>query len=97
MCPIRGPARGYKHVFSSLELPRRLMLHVMIPRVLRMERILQAFLDRDRKSLVLTLMDDHRTESFEQAKNLVEKLLSLPWNVASWTIIEQNPLNRQRT
>ncbi len=79
--PVMVSARGYKHVFSSLELPRRLMLHVMIPRVLRMERILQAFLDGDRKSLVLTLMDDHRTESFEQAKNLVEKLLSLPWNV----------------
>lgn len=79
--PVLVNAKGYRHIFSGLTLPRRLMLYVMIPRILMMERVLQAFLDGDLKSLVLALMDDHRTKSFEQAKNLIERLLSLPWNI----------------
>jgi len=61
-------------------LPKRLMLYVMIPRMQRMERILQAFKEGDRKSLVLMLMDDPRTESYEKANALVEELLAQPWN-----------------
>ena len=62
------------------KLPRRLMSYVMRPRMRRMEQILQAFLDGDRKSLVLMLMEDYRTKSFEQSKALLEELLSQPWN-----------------
>jgi len=61
-------------------LPKRLMMYVMIPRMLRMERILQAFTEGDRKSLVLMLMDDPRTESYEKAEALVDELLAQPWN-----------------
>lgn len=56
------------------------MLHVMIPRILRMEQILQAFLEDDRKGLLLMLMEDHRTKEFESAMALVDKLLAQPWN-----------------
>ena len=61
-------------------LPKRLMMYVMIPRMLRMERILQAFTEGDRKSLVLMLMNDPRTESYEKAEALVDELLAQPWN-----------------
>ena len=61
-------------------LPARLMSHVMIPRMRRMEQILQAFVDGDRRSLVLMLMEDPRTKSFEQARRLIDELLSQPWN-----------------
>jgi alpha-galactosidase len=61
-------------------LPTRLMSYVIMPRMIRMERILQAFLEGDRKSLVLMLMDDPRTESYEKAKALVDELLAQPWN-----------------
>ncbi|HOJ92536.1 MAG TPA: alpha-glucosidase/alpha-galactosidase [Dictyoglomaceae bacterium] len=61
-------------------IPSRLMLYVLIPRWLRMERILQAFQEGDRTSLLLTIMDDPRTKSFEQGKNLIEAILSQPWN-----------------
>ena len=61
-------------------LPSRLMLYVLIPRWLRMERTLQAFKEGDRKSLVLMLMDDPRTASFEQASELIDELLRMPWN-----------------
>jgi len=77
--PTVVSGRGVQGVHIG-ELPKRLMLYVMIPRMLRMERILQAFKDGDRKSLVLMLMDDPRTESYEKTYALVEELLAQPWN-----------------
>ncbi len=62
------------------QLPRRLMLHVMIPRMLRMEQVLQAFLDGDKKSLFLMIAEDHRTRSFENARVLLEEQIGQPWN-----------------
>jgi len=67
--------------FPVGRLPRRLMYHVLQPRLLKMEQILQAFLEGDRESLLLTIADDHRTSSIEKAKALLEELLQLPWNV----------------
>lgn len=65
------------------QLPKRLLLYVIIPRWLRMERILQAFLEGDRLALVLELTEDHRTQSWEQAVQTVEALLAQPWNEAA--------------
>ena len=62
------------------QLPRRLMLHVMMPRMLRMEQVLQAFLDGDKKSLLLMIAEDHRTRSFEDARVLLEEQLGKSWN-----------------
>lgn len=61
-------------------LPKRLMLHVMMPRMLRMEQVLQAFLDGDKKSLLLMLTEDHRARSFEDARALLEEQLGQSWN-----------------
>jgi len=77
--PAVVSGRGVKGIYVGA-LPKRLMVYVMIPRMLRMERILQAFTEGDRKSLVLMLMDDPRTESYEKAKSLVDELLAQPWN-----------------
>ncbi len=61
-------------------LPSRLMDNVILPRVLRMESIVDAFMAGDRTALVLQLMDDHRTGSFAQAQGMIDALLSQPWN-----------------
>ena len=61
-------------------LPRRLMNSVILPRILRMENILDAFMAGDRTELVLQLMDDPRTTSFAQARGLIDTLLAQPWN-----------------
>jgi len=45
-------------------LPKRLMLFNIIPRMLRMEQILEAFLEGDKMSLILMVADDPRTRSF---------------------------------
>jgi len=62
------------------QLPKRLMLHVMMPRMLRMEQVLQAFLDGDRESLLLMIAEDRRTRSFEDARALLEEQLGESWN-----------------
>ncbi|MGC9063778.1 MAG: alpha-glucosidase/alpha-galactosidase, partial [bacterium] len=61
-------------------LPNRLMLHVMVPRWQRMEIVLHAFKEGDRTSLLLMLMEDHRTKSREQVEALIDEILAQPWN-----------------
>jgi len=51
-----------------------------MPRMLRMEQVLQAFLDGDKRSLFLMIAEDHRTRSIEDAKALLEEQLGQPWN-----------------
>jgi len=77
--PVVASGRGIQAIHVG-ELPRRLMLYVMMPRMRRMEQILQAFLAEDRKSLLLALMEDPRTKSIDQAEALLEDLLAQPWN-----------------
>ena len=77
--PALVNGRGIQGVHVG-ELPKRLMSYVLMPRMGRMERVLQAFLDGDRKSLLLMLMEDPRARSLEQAKALLDELLAQPWN-----------------
>ncbi len=77
--PAVVSGRGIQGIHVG-KLPKRLMSYVMIPRMRRMEHILQAFLEEDRKSLLLLLMEDPRTRSLEQAKALLDELLAQPWN-----------------
>lgn len=77
--PVVVSGRGIQAVHVG-KLPRRLMLYVMTPRMRRMEQILQAFIEGDRKSLLLLLMEDPRTKSSEQSKALLNELLAQPWN-----------------
>ena len=77
--PVVVSGRGIQSVHVG-KLPRRLMLYVMMPRMRRMEQILQAFIEGDRKSLLLMLLEDPRTKSYEQSKALLDELLAQPWN-----------------
>ncbi|UCH02858.1 MAG: alpha-glucosidase/alpha-galactosidase [Candidatus Bathyarchaeota archaeon] len=60
--------------------PKRLLYNIIIPRMRRMEQVLHAFLEGERQSLLLLLMEDPRTDSYEQATVLLDKLLSQSWN-----------------
>lgn len=42
-----------------------------------------AYLTGDRRPLLLSLMDDPRTRSYDQAKGLIDTLLEQPWNEAA--------------
>ena len=61
-------------------LPGKLMHHVVNPRINRMERVLHAYLQRDRNSLLLSLMEDNRSSNLDNASALLETLLEQPWN-----------------
>ena len=62
------------------ELPPRVVNNILLPRLTRMENLHDAFLNRDRRPLLLSLMDDPRTRSYEQARDLIDTLLAQPWN-----------------
>jgi len=61
-------------------LPERLMLGVMTPRLLVTERALAAFLTGDRRYLYDTLLSDHRTQSLQQAEDVLQAVFDMPGN-----------------
>ena len=61
-------------------LPKRLMLHAIVPRMLRMEWALEAFLEGNREKLIEWLLNDPRTKSAKQAEDTVREILKLPFN-----------------
>jgi alpha-galactosidase len=68
------------------QLPETLMMQVMLPRWLLMERTLSAYLRRDYSLLRDIVLEDHRTQSLEQADAMMEAWLSMPENkdAARW-------------
>ena len=62
-------------------LPRTLMLHVMLSRMLRMEWALEVFLTGDKNLLMDILLNDPRTRRPEQAEAVIEDILALPFNM----------------
>ena len=60
--------------------PQKLMDNVILPRMSRANNIIEAYRTGDRDLLVLDLMNDHRTRSYEQAKGVIADLLAQEWN-----------------
>lgn len=59
-------------------LPDVLMLAVLYPRMVEMERIVSASLHPDERVLLSLALEDHRTRSWEQAVGFVRGLLAWP-------------------
>jgi alpha-galactosidase len=62
------------------KLPKGLMLHVICPRLLRMEWAFEAFLEGRKDLLIEWLLNDPRTKCLEQAESTIEEILRLPFN-----------------
>ena len=77
--PAMVSARGIQGIRMP-PLPSRLMNNVMLPRLCRANNILDAYRTGSRDLLVVELMNDHRTRSYEQAKELIDDLLRQDWN-----------------
>ena len=58
-------------------LPRKVMLEVLLPRWLEMERNLQAFKSGDWTMLLWNTLDSHQTRSYDQALAVLERLLEM--------------------
>ena len=80
--PVICNATGIHNVHMG-SLPPRLMNNVILPRLITAQNIIQAYENHDREQLVLWLCNDARTRSYKQAKDLIDKLLSQPWNKAA--------------
>ena len=60
--------------------PTRVLNFMILPRLLRMEWGLDAYLSKDREMLVEILVRDPRTKSEEQAREALEEILAAPEN-----------------
>jgi len=56
------------------KLTNRIVKWYLMPRILRMEWALEAFIKKDKSLIVEFLMRDRRTTSYEQAKAVVDEL-----------------------
>jgi len=61
-------------------IPKRIMDMYLVPRMLRMEWALEAFLSGDKSMLQEIVIRDPRTKSFEQAEAVIDEILALPFN-----------------
>ncbi len=77
--PAMVSARGIQGI-KMPAFPQKLMDNVILPRMSRANNIIEAYRTGDRDLLVLDLMNDHRTRSYEQAKGLIDDLLAQEWN-----------------
>jgi alpha-galactosidase len=66
-------------LFGVGKLPEKLMIEVLWPRWLEMERDLAAFTSGDRDLLREVLLRDQRTASYEQAETTLDALLTQPY------------------
>jgi alpha-galactosidase len=61
-------------------LARKLLNHVLVPKILEMELNLEVFQSGDARAWLHQLLLDHRTRTPEQAATALESVLDLPWN-----------------
>jgi alpha-galactosidase/6-phospho-beta-glucosidase family protein len=59
-------------------LPEPVLLNVIRPRILRMERMMSLAIRPELRMLRHFVLDDHRTRSWEQAVAFCDELLALP-------------------
>ena len=62
------------HPLRPTPLPRKILLEQIAPKVLQMERGLEAFLTGDRTMLLYNILDNHQTRSYDQAVGVLDDL-----------------------
>jgi len=77
--PVRVDGKGV-HRRPLTPLPRKVMNYVIIPRMMRMEWALEAFLEGGRDHLFNWLIVDPRTQSTRQVEETIDAILKLPGN-----------------
>ncbi len=77
--PVRADKKGL-HPEKIEPMPERLSKMVLIPRLVRLEMALNAFLSGDKSILLEILYRDLRTRSDNQARDVLDEILALPFN-----------------
>jgi len=78
--PVYADKDGIHPYKIEPDIPERIKKMYLMPRILRMEWALEAFLTGDRKVLEEFLIRDPRTESYEQVVRVIDEVLNLPEN-----------------
>jgi alpha-galactosidase len=60
--------------------PKALIHHIQRTQIIPMELGVEAWTSGDRNILVNKVLADHRTQSYEQAQNMIDAIFSLPFN-----------------
>lgn len=61
-------------------LPKKIMLEQILPKVLSMERGIEAFKTGDKSMLLYNILESHQTRSYKQAVAVLEDMLAVPAN-----------------
>jgi alpha-galactosidase len=77
--PVRADRRGL-HPEKIDPMPERMSKMVLTPRLVRLNMALEAFLSGDRSILLEILYRDARTRSDQQATDVLDEILALPFN-----------------
>ncbi|WP_237255901.1 hypothetical protein [Gracilinema caldarium] len=78
--PVQVNRTGIHREVLEPELPRRLVTMYLMPRILRMEWALEAFISRDRRVLEEILIRDPRTRSYKQVQKVLDAIFNLPFH-----------------
>jgi alpha-galactosidase len=78
--PVIVDSNGIYPEDINPDLTDRIKKFYLIPRIMRMEFALEAFITGDRRVLEEVLIRDPRTRSYEQVKNVIDEILNLPFN-----------------
>jgi alpha-galactosidase len=78
--PVRANRKGIRRKDFQGGLPPRLVRMALIPRLVRLEMALEAFHTGDKSVLLEILHRDARTKSDDQARDVLDGILELPFN-----------------
>lgn len=66
------------HSLRMTPLPKKILLEQIAPKVLHMERGLEAYVTGDKTVLLHNILENHQTRSYDQAVAVLEDLLAMP-------------------
>ncbi|MDD3699679.1 MAG: alpha-glucosidase AglA [Atribacterota bacterium] len=78
--PVYADKDGIHPYQVEPDIPERIKKMYLMPRILRMEWALEAFLTGDRRVLEEFLIRDPRTKSYDQVVKVIDEVLGLPEN-----------------
>jgi alpha-galactosidase len=78
--PVMVDKNGIRPEEIDPGIPERIKKMYLMPRIVRMEMAVDAFITGDRSVLEEVLIRDPRTKSYAQVKAVIEDILALPFN-----------------
>jgi alpha-galactosidase/6-phospho-beta-glucosidase family protein len=78
--PVTVDKNGIHPENIEPDIPKRIKQMYLIPKILRMEWALEAFITGDRKVVEEIIVRDTRTKSFDQVKAVLNEIMALPFS-----------------